>query len=195
MSIGWVRHDLPKIDAATRPRKALKMFHRIVVPLDGSELAEQALDLATELGRATNASIRLVRVVDLGRLDMGGSLVIGMSTWGLQRALDNEQGRAKDYLERLRRSLTKRGVDATAEVRHGHTPEEIVAATDEGDLIVMSTHGRGGVPRWFLGSVAEEVARHAAGPVMLVRAIPAKQEGEALYAQVAPLLVDAGLMP
>ncbi len=159
------------------------MFHRIVVPLDGSELAERALDRATELARLTNAPIHLVRVIDLGRIDGRGSLVWGLSPWALQRALDEEQQVSLDYLERTSKRLKDQGVETFAEVRHGSTPDEIVAATEPGDVIVMSTHGRGGLARWFLGSVAESVVRHALGPVMLIRAQPDEIE-------VAPAMTE-----
>lgn len=149
------------------------MFHRIVVPLDGSKLAERALERATELARAVNVPIHLVRVIDLGRIDGKGSLVWGLSPWALQRALDEEQQDSLAYLERTSQRLKDRGVAVFAEVRHGNAPDEIVATAMEDDLIVMSTHGRGGLARWFLGSVAESVARQASGPVMLIRVLPA----------------------
>ncbi len=151
------------------------MFHRIVVPLDGSELAERALEWATELARVATVPIHLVRVIDLGRIDGGGSLVWGLSPWALDRALDEEQQAALDSLERTRQRLKDQGVQAFAEVRHGSAPDEIVASITEDDLVVMSTHARGGLPRWFLGSVAESVARHAPGPVMLIRTLPAEK--------------------
>jgi nucleotide-binding universal stress UspA family protein len=148
------------------------VFTRIVVPLDGSELAERAIDQAAELARLTNVPIHLVRVVDLGRIGGGGSIVWGLTPWALQRALEEEQHASRDYLERMSRGLGDKGVVASSDVLHGNTADEIVAATTADDLVVMSTHGRGGLPRWFLGSVAESVARRAAGPVMLIRAHP-----------------------
>jgi nucleotide-binding universal stress UspA family protein len=153
------------------------MFQRIVVPLDGSELSEQALDRATEMARMANVPIHLVRVIDLGRVDGGGSLAWGLSPWALQRALDEEHQASLSYLERARRGLEDRGLEVTADARHGNTPDEILASVTEDDLIVMSTHGRSGVSRWFLGSVAESVVRRAPVPVMLVRALPAENVG------------------
>lgn len=148
------------------------MFHRIVVPLDGSELAELALERATELARLANLPMHLVRVIDLGRVDGGGSLAWGLSPWALQRALDEEHQASVAYLERTGQELKDRGLQVSTEARHGNTPDEIVASTTADDLVVMSTHGRGGVSRWFMGSVAESVVRHALGPVMLIRAQP-----------------------
>lgn len=166
------------------------MFHRIVVPLDGSELAERALDRAAELARMANVPVHLVRVVDLGRIGGGGSIVWGLTPWALQRALEEEQQASRDYLEQVSQGLTKQGVQAYSDVLHGNTPDEIVAAVTADDLVVMSTHGRGGLPRWFLGSVAESVVRRAAGPVMLIRALPT-EEAEAPVGSGATALVGA----
>ena len=85
------------------------MFHRIVVPLDGSALAERALEWATDLARVANVPIHLVRVIDLGRIDGGASLVWGLSPWALERALDEEQRAACEYLERTRQRLKDPG--------------------------------------------------------------------------------------
>jgi nucleotide-binding universal stress UspA family protein len=125
------------------------MFHRIVVSLDGSELAERALEWATELARAANVLIHLIRVIDLGMIDGGGLLVWGLSPWALDRALDEEQKAALDSLERTRQRLKDQGAQAFAEMRHGRAPDEIVASITEDDLVVMSTHARGGLPRYM----------------------------------------------
>lgn len=146
------------------------MFQRIVVPLDGSELAERALPEASDLGRITSAPIHVVRVVDLGRLEGNGSLTFGVFPWSVQHALDDEERSARAYVERVCLTLGRHGMVASCEVRLGDAAREIIAATGTGDVVVMATHGRGGVSRWYLGSVAEAVARHASGPVMLIRA-------------------------
>ena len=148
------------------------MFGRILVPLDGSELAERALPQAEELARLSGAPIRIVRIVDVGKLATHGSLAFGVAPAALQRALDNEEGFAREYVERIAREVTARGVAASSEYRYGVADREIVNLTQPDDLIVMATHGRGGVSRWFMGSVAEEVARRSPVPVMLVRSIP-----------------------
>ena len=69
--------------------------------------------------------------------------------------------------------LDARGVVATTEVLHGSPGLAIVDAVRPGDLIVMASHGRTGLPRWFLGSVAEAVVRRSPSSVLLVRATPA----------------------
>ena len=148
------------------------MYRRIVVPVDGSELAERALPQAEALARLTGAPLHLVRVVDLTSMARYGTIGLHAEVTAFQRLLANEEAVARDDLARTARGLRDRGVSVTTEERRGDAATEIVAATEPGDVIVMATHGRGGVTRWFLGSVAEEVARHAPVPVLLVRALP-----------------------
>jgi nucleotide-binding universal stress UspA family protein len=141
----------------------------VIVPLDGSEQAEQALTHASNLARASGAPIQLVSVVGYPYLETRG-----MSSWALQReALDQlvreETAQAEQYLARVRDRLAGEGFDVTTEVRRGAVDRAIVADSRPGDVIVMTTHGRGGVARWFLGSVAEAVVRRAPVPVLLIR--------------------------
>jgi nucleotide-binding universal stress UspA family protein len=116
-------------------------------------------------------------VVDLGKLASQGSMTFGVAPRALQQALDDDARAAEEYVERTCQELAGRGLTATGEARHGVAAREIVASTLPGDLIVMATHGRGGMTRWFLGSVAEEVARRSPAPVMLVRPTPAAANG------------------
>jgi len=79
---------------------------------------------------------------------------------------------SEKYLEGVEKELTGRGLRVTSVVRYGHAAEEILdhAAFAGIDLIAMSTHGRTGVGRWFLGSVAEKVLRASSTPLLLLRA-------------------------
>jgi len=145
------------------------VYKRVIVPLDGSEMAEQALPNATELARASNASMLLVSVVGYPYLERKG-----LTSWALQQeALDQvvreETERAEQYLSGVRERLAADGFDVTAEVRRGAVDQAILTDPEAGDVIVMTTHGRGGVARWFLGSVAEDVVRRSTVPVLLVR--------------------------
>jgi nucleotide-binding universal stress UspA family protein len=145
------------------------MYARIVVPLDGSELAEQALVQAEELSRSMNAPLRLVRVVDLTPLGRYGSAALYAEAMAYDLVRKDERTLSHSYLAEIHRSLTERGLSVTTEEREGPAARQIVAATRPGDVIVMATHGRGGLPRWLLGSVAEDVLRHATVPVLLVK--------------------------
>ena len=146
------------------------MYQRIIVPLDGSELAETALPHAEELARLTGAPLHLVRVVDLSHSAAYGAY--GMYAAGPDAMTAAEAETAQEYLDRLQQALSGRGATATAEVLRGLTARTLVAAARPGDVIVMATHGRTGLPRWFLGSVAEEVVRHTPVPLLLVRVQP-----------------------
>ncbi len=140
------------------------MYSRIVVPLDGSEVAAQALPAAEEMARLCGASMHLLRVVDFGRLEWTGHQ-------GIPATVVNEQTHAAEaYLENIRDTIAERGVVVTTEVRRGASGQAIVDDVTPGDLVVMTSHGRSGVARWFLGSVAENVIRHSPVPVMLIRA-------------------------
>jgi nucleotide-binding universal stress UspA family protein len=149
------------------------VFERIVVPLDGSELAEQALPAAEELARLSGAPIHLIRVVDLTRLERYGAYGLAVEYAGFETVAAEERQVAEQYLAEVRTRLHGRGATVTSEVVDGTTTRVLVGATKPGDTLVMASHGRSGLPRWFLGSVAEEVVRHATVPVLLVRAQPA----------------------
>jgi nucleotide-binding universal stress UspA family protein len=141
-------------------------YRRIVVPLDGSALAEQAVPHAEALGQLTGAPLHLVRVLDstqFGSFD---------GTKARQLWLNNERSVARNYLERLEQNLRDRQLTVTVEYRLGSPAQELLAILHPGDLLVMTTHGRSGVARWLLGSVAEAVVRRATVPVLLVRATP-----------------------
>jgi nucleotide-binding universal stress UspA family protein len=78
---------------------------------------------------------------------------------------------AEEYLQELEKGLLAEGFRTSVHVRYGHDAAEILehANQDDVDLVAMSTHGRSGLGRWTLGSVAERVVRHSAKPVLLVR--------------------------
>jgi nucleotide-binding universal stress UspA family protein len=147
------------------------MYTRILVPLDGSKLAERALPAAEELARLVRAPLHLVRMVDPAHSNLGRD---GFDESVLAQVASSlfltEEGAAADaYLARMTAREIEQGLGASGEVRYGATAREIVAMAQPGDLIVMSTHGRGGLVRWFLGSVAEDVVRRAPVPVLLIR--------------------------
>jgi nucleotide-binding universal stress UspA family protein len=150
---------------------------RIVVPLDGSEVAERALPEAEALARLTGAPLHVVRVTDIAGLQRVAGYGLAIEGAALVQIMEDERAATRDYLERIGGEIGGRGVAVTTEARHGAAAREIVAAAEEGDVVVMATHGRGGLARWFLGSVAEEVVRRSPVPVLLVRAPPAAAEG------------------
>lgn len=146
------------------------MYRRIIVPLDGSALAEQALDQAAELSRVTGAPLQLLRIVDYLRMEQYGIYALALEYATAEPVLAVEQGESKDYLTKIENKLAREGLAVATEVRQGRVAREIVAFAQPGDVIVMASHGRGGLSRWLLGSIAEDVVRHATVPVLLVRA-------------------------
>jgi nucleotide-binding universal stress UspA family protein len=147
------------------------MYKRIVVPLDGSGLAEQALEQAKELSENVGSPLHLVRVVDTYRTQSLPATGMALDYSMLAELAEEEIEDAKTYLEQKVKELGDEGLEVTGDVLHGPIARQIVAAANKDDVIVMSSHGRTGIKRWFLGSVAEEVMRHAECPVLLHRAI------------------------
>lgn len=148
------------------------MYRRIVVPLDGSDVAEAALPQAEGLAKLTGAPLLLLRVIDISRLDRYGGYGMAFDVTVYDGLIEEERTSAGAYLEQVRQAVAGRGAQAETELREGPAAREILAATDDGDLVAMASHGRGGLARWFMGSVAEDVVRRASVPVLLVHALP-----------------------
>lgn len=145
------------------------MYSRIIVPLDGSEVAESALPNATGLARALNIPLLLVRVVDITHSPpMVGSGVVPSYELNFEM-IEEERVEAREYLDNMVQRLSGDGLEVQRELREGPVARRIVESASPGDLITMASHGRTGLSRWFLGSVAEEVMRQARTPVLLHR--------------------------
>lgn len=157
------------VRAGLKEPAPLVAFERLLVPLDGSSLAERAVDAARELA-AAGTTLVLLRVIPprehVPRTREGVARL--PEDDGIPEAIE----RAEGYLDGLRRSLADAGYSAETMVRIGEAAAEIVvaAAEQDVDLVVMVTHGRTGPARWWLGSVADQVARHARAPIYLVSA-------------------------
>ena len=145
------------------------MFERIVVPLDGSDVAEQALGPGAELARRMGVPLHLVRVTDMPHTDV--TTMFGYMADGRMMAeqVKSEVALAKEYLRENMQSLTEHGIHVTMQVEVGLAARVIVETVKPGDCIVMASHGRSGIARWYLGSVAEQVMRQSPVPVMIVR--------------------------
>ena len=161
------------------------MFKRIVVPLDGSELAASALIEARDLSRLTGATMNLVRVVDYTMLENTGAYGMALSYVPTQEILGTEHERAEEYLQTVASELRRFGFTVDTAVYRGRVARVLTQITSPGDVIVMASHGRGGLSRWFLGSVAEDVIRHATCPVLLVRSTQHAVEDLALSTPTA----------
>jgi nucleotide-binding universal stress UspA family protein len=146
------------------------MYSHIIVPLDGSKLAESALPEAGKLAKITGAELVLVRVVDYSSRDRFGDFGMLYEYEAMAKALEEEREIATLYLTMLSNRLASEGHTVSTRLLSGIAAKAIVAEAKPGDVIVMATHGRTGVRRWFIGSIAEEVLRHSTVPVLLVRA-------------------------
>ncbi len=144
------------------------MYTRIVVPLDGSDIAELALLEAEPLASLMKAPVHLIRVIDVVARDMASAYGVA-SPSAVSALLVDEADATTQYVESVARSLDERGVRVTSEVRRGPVAQELIAAAKPGDLYVMASHGRSGIARWFMGSVAEDVVRRSSVPVLLVK--------------------------
>lgn len=146
-------------------------IRHIVVPLDGSVLSEQAVMPASELARATGAELVFTEVVRLPvyGVDMGG---VGYGSVHYAEDLDTklQEENAARYLNGFVENAESSGLKARAQVRVGNPSIQIVnqAAEDEGSVIVMATHGAGGIKRWVIGSVTDKAIRSAHRPVLVI---------------------------
>lgn len=134
------------------------MYRKILVPLDGSEIAESILPHVKDMALAHQAEVILLRVLP--------------ATGVLPSAAEREVMEARNYLSAVEKRLQQQRVNARFTIRHGEDAAEITdyAGVNDVDLIAMSTHGQSGVGRWIFGSVAEKVLRGTNKPILLVRA-------------------------
>lgn len=168
-------------------------YERIVVPLDGSDLAEQALPHALTLARALAIPLHLVRVVDTSTISfIGPGMAVEQASFAaLLEAIASEEQDAADYLAAVSQRLASSGVAISTKVRGGPVVDEVLATLRPGDLLIMTTHGRTGLARWFLGSVAEAVMRRATTPVLLIRSGQAGHGPTGQHASTQPLQQSA----
>ena len=159
------------------------MYRQILVPLDGSKTAENALPYARLLAAKLALPVQLISVVEIPvSANAEKTLYLGSL---IERAVATSQ----EYLSKVAKTFA--GVNVTIAVDKGK-PEEIILARAEADekiLIAMATHGRSGISRWLLGSIAEKIVREAKNPVFLVRAQEkVKTDGQAaLNPVIVPL--------
>jgi nucleotide-binding universal stress UspA family protein len=162
----------PNADDQAAPRR----IARVVVPLDGSELAEAAVPLATELAERLGAPITLLQAVDaeLAHSPLGD---LGLPDLAEQIARATLE-RAQEDLETVAERLQRQGRAANVQVLDGSPFFVLVEALRPDDLVILTSHGRGGARRWLLGSVAEKLVRTAPCPLLLVPS-PGRGRGRA----------------
>jgi nucleotide-binding universal stress UspA family protein len=155
--------------------RATVEFKKIVVPLDGSRFAEGALPYAQMLAEHSGGQIELVRIAV-----HPSSYVYVSDPATLATLYDSDRAHCEEYLQKVAARLQEASATpVSVAVLEGPVADAILdhAEATNADLIVMSTHGRSGMERWLLGSVAEKVVRSARVPVMLIRPPAASSAG------------------
>jgi nucleotide-binding universal stress UspA family protein len=151
------------------------MFTKIVVPLDGTPEAEAALEPAVNLSRSLNATLYLLRVAYPQVPISYPELVVDYGDYyasELNSEYKQKNEEAYHYLDRLQANMLDKGLNCIKAVQVGKPSEEIVkyAQQIEASMLVMATHARSMLGKFFLGSVAEEVLRHSNVPVLMIHA-------------------------
>ena len=163
-------------------------YSRIVLPLDGSEIAEQALPYAKALALRLSVPLRLLLAVEPESPAIVQSLLAGRH-WAESESVRAQRG--EEYLSGKASSLQEDGLQVETTVPRREPSAAIVedAARDPDALIAMASHGRSGLARWWMGSVADRVLHTADNPVLIIRAqeSPSSSGGAALSRLIVPL--------
>ncbi len=151
------------------------MHKRVLLPLDGSSWAEQALPFAVAQAERFRSELILLRAVGSS---MYGN---GLSTKEIGQAREQAGEWARDYLESVATQVRTRGVPVKVVIAQDPPHQAITefAETNEVDLIVLCSRGQSGPSRWLMGSVADRVVRGSTVPVLLVQAAGQNHNGGA----------------
>ena len=152
------------------------MYKEILVPLDGSDVSASALPTARQLAEALGARIHLLQVASQSeefsvmRGAEFGTMGSDYSQQVLDEVLTVQRERIERYLDEVAEELQSAGLEIVKAVEDGQAADKIVDYAEAGgiDLILMSTHGRGGVRRFLVGSVTDKVIRSTGLPVLVV---------------------------
>jgi nucleotide-binding universal stress UspA family protein len=160
------------------------MYTRVLIPLDGSKTAEKVLPYARSLASRLKVPVELMGVIDIA--EMATHLSAENARY-LDKMIEEGERASRDYLKSIANTFP--GLSVSCALDKGRAAEAIIekAAADKGTLITMATHGRSGINRWMLGSVAEKVLRGTSNPLLLVRAMEQASPGD--VAQLTSVIV------
>ena len=152
------------------------MYKDILVPLDGSDVSASSLPTARQLAEALGARVHLLQISSqteefaVMRGAEFGTLGSDYSQQVLDEVMTAQRDRIEKYLNEVGDELTSAGLNVVKAVEDGQAADKIVdyAEAAEIDLIIMSTHGRGGVRRFLVGSVTDKVIRSTNLPVLVI---------------------------
>jgi nucleotide-binding universal stress UspA family protein len=145
------------------------MYNKILAPLDGSAFSECSLEHVKTIAKGCQVpEVVLLRVVEpIHSSDLSAYAEAGIDTLALMRDVETA---AKKYISRMTDELKKAGFTVSGIVQTGWAADTIMSFAEQNgvDLIIMSTHGRSGIGRWFMGSVTDKVVRHSSRAVLTV---------------------------
>jgi nucleotide-binding universal stress UspA family protein len=145
------------------------MYRRILVPLDGSKLAECVLPHAEAIAKLSKASIELVHVIEPLELPTRGGIALSIDD--LKQIELHTKNDAESYLREIVERLKLAGIKAHSKLLTGKAADRLIDYIHKSnfDLVIMATHGRSGISRWIWGSVADKILHSSSIPVLLVR--------------------------
>ena len=158
------------------------MYTKILIPLDGSRTAERVLPFARVLAGTLKIPIELLEVVDVSAVS---AHIAADKARYLDALIEEGERASREHLKEV--AVEFPGIKVSCTVERGNPAEVIIerSAADKGTLIAMATHGRSGVTRWMMGSVAEKVLRGSESPMFLIRADEdAKADGGAMIKSI-----------
>ncbi len=146
------------------------MYQRIMIPLDGSQVAECVLPHAEAfIKNGLVETAVLIRVLESMPIPMFES---GVNVEYMEKALQNNEKEAREYLQKIADGFSQHGVSIKCEVLEGPIADTLASYAEDNkvDLILVATHGRSGIGRWVMGSVADRILRSSHVPVFMVNA-------------------------
>ena len=143
------------------------MYHKILVPLDGSKRAEKILPHVEELAKRYKAKVILLQIVEFKAINTGEGAFIPLSDY----EFDQAEKKTETYLKGIQGEFREKNIESRTHVIYGPVVEGIISiAAQEGvDLIALASHGRGGVSRVFYGSVAAGLVHGVDRPLLIIR--------------------------
>ena len=145
------------------------MYQKILAPLDGSELSECSLEHVKAIAQGCQVpEVILLRVVEpIHSSDIAAYAEAGIN---IDILMHDVESSAQKYISKMTEVLKSSGITAKGVIITGRAADTIMKYADENgvDLIIMSSHGRSGISRWFLGSVTDKIVHHSSIPVLVI---------------------------
>ena len=150
------------------------MFNRILVPLDGSKLAECVFPYVEDIAKIRTSMVELVTVFEPFEMPPHGGMVFDEENEKEYNECSKKNAEA--YIQKIKGRFQSKGIDTESAILVGKVDKSLVdyANDHDFDLIVMATHGRSGVERWIMGSIADKLIHYSTTPVLLIRAMHQK---------------------